>query len=224
MRIETYDNSHIMGQAPYGVMVVAGPEGFTRNAYRKYGIKGPVTPGDDFAMMREVLERRFGRALREHDDAAKPPPDWPDMVLIDGGAGQYSAVRGVLDDLGVTDVTLVAIAKGPDRDAGREWFHVAGRPAFQLPPRDPVLYYLQRLRDEAHRFAISTHRAGRSRALVRSELDEIDGVGAARKRALLNHFGSARGVKGAGLTDLEAVPGINRETARRVYAHFHPTR
>ena len=223
-RIECYDNSHIMGTAPYGVMVVAGPEGFVRNAYRKYGIKGPVTPGDDFAMMREVLERRFGRALREHDDPSTPPPDWPDLVLIDGGAGQYSAARSVLDDLGVTDVTLVAIAKGPDRDAGREWFHVAGAPAFQLPPRDPVLYYLQRVRDEAHRFAITTHRAGRSRALIRSELDEIEGVGAARKRALLNHFGSARGVKGAGLTDLEAVPGINRETARRVYAHFHPSR
>ncbi len=223
-RIECYDNSHIMGQAPYGVMVVAGPEGFTRNAYRKYGIKGPVAPGDDFAMMREVLERRFGRALREHDDPTTPPPDWPDVVLIDGGAGQYSAARAVMDDLGVTDVTLVAIAKGEDRNAGREWFHTADKPPFQLPPRDPVLYYLQRVRDETHRFAITTHRAGRSRALVRSELDEIDGVGAARKRALLNHFGSARGVKGAGLTDLEAVPGINKETARRVYAHFHPSR
>ncbi len=223
-RIETYDNSHIMGTAAYGVMVVAGPEGFTRNAYRKYAIKGPITPGDDFAMMREVLERRFGRALREHDDASTQPPDWPDIVLIDGGAGQYSAVRAVLDDLGVTDVKLVAIAKGPDRDAGREWFHTADRPPFQLPPRDPVLYYLQRLRDEAHRFAITTHRAGRSRALTTSELDDIEGVGPARKRALLNHFGSARGVKQAGLPDLESAPGINRETARRVYAHFHPVR
>ncbi len=223
-RIETYDNSHIMGQAAYGVMVVAGPEGFTRNAYRKYAIKGPITPGDDFAMMREVLERRFGRALREHDDPTTQPPDWPDIVLIDGGAGQYSAVRAVLDDLGVTDVKLVAIAKGPDRDAGREWFHTADRPPFQLPPRDPVLYYLQRLRDEAHRFAITTHRAGRSRTLTTSELDDIEGVGPARKRALLNHFGSARGVKQAGLPDLESAPGINRETARRVYAHFHPVR
>ncbi len=223
-RIETYDNSHIMGQAAYGVMVVAGPEGFTRNAYRKYAIRGPITPGDDFAMMREVLERRFGRALREHDDATTQPPDWPDIVLIDGGAGQYSAVRAVLDDLGVTDVKLVAIAKGPDRDAGREWFHTADRPPFQLPPRDPVLYYLQRLRDEAHRFAITTHRAGRSRALTTSELDDIEGVGPARKRALLNHFGSARGVRQAGLPDLESAPGINRETARRVYDHFHPTR
>ncbi len=144
------------------------------------------------------------------------------MLLIDGGAGQYSAVRGVLDDLGVNDVMLVAIAKGPDRDAGREWFHTATRAPFQLPPRDPVLYYLQRLRDEAHRFAITTHRAGRSKALVRSELDEIAGIGGARKRALLNHFGSARGVRAAGLVDLEQAPGISREMARRVYGHFHP--
>jgi len=219
-RIEIYDNSHIMGQAPYGVMVVAGPDGFARNAYRKYAIRGPVAPGDDFAMMREVLTRRFTRGQREQAEGA-PSSDWPDMLLIDGGAGQYSAVRGVLDDLGVTDVLLVAISKGPDRDAGREWFHTAGRPPFQLPPRDPVLYYLQRLRDEAHRFAISTHRAGRSKALVTSELDEIPGIGAARKRALLNHFGSARGVKQAGLEDLQVAPGISKEIAKRVYAFFH---
>jgi excinuclease ABC subunit C len=219
-RIEIYDNSHIMGQAPYGVMVVAGPEGFVRNSYRKYGIRGPVAPGDDFAMMREVLERRFSRGQREQAEGA-PASDWPDMVLIDGGAGQFSAARGVLDDLGVTDVLLVAIAKGPDRDAGREWFHTGEKPPFQLPPRDPVLYYLQRLRDEAHRFAISTHRAGRSKALVTSELDEVPGIGAARKRALLNHFGSARGVKQAGLEDLAAAPGISKETAKRVYAFFH---
>jgi excinuclease ABC subunit C len=219
-RIEIYDNSHIMGQAPYGVMVVAGPEGFVRNAYRKYGIRGPVAPGDDFAMMREVLERRFSRGQREQAEGA-PASDWPDMVLIDGGAGQFSAARGVLDDLGVTDVLLVAIAKGPDRDAGREWFHTGEKPPFQLPPRDAVLYYLQRLRDEAHRFAISTHRAGRSKALITSELDEVPGIGAARKRALLNHFGSARGVKQAGLEDLAAAPGISKETAKRVYAFFH---
>ena len=218
-RIECYDNSHIMGANPYGVMVVFGPEGPNKNAYRKFSIRNSIMPGDDFAMMREVLERRFGRALREQ--AEGDGSNWPDLVLIDGGAGQLSAARGVLADLGVQDVKLVGIAKGPDRDAGREWFHVEGREPFQLPPRDPVLYYLQRVRDEAHRFAITTHRAGRSRALVTSELDEIEGVGAARKRALLNHFGSARGVKQAGLTDLEAVPGINRETARRVYAHFH---
>ena len=219
-RIECYDNSHIMGSHPYGVMVVFGPEGPNKNAYRKFAIRNPIAPGDDFAMMREVLERRFGRALREQADG--DGSNWPDLVLIDGGAGQLSAAKGILADLGVQDVKLVGIAKGPDRDAGREWFHVEGRDPFQLPPRDPVLYYLQRVRDEAHRFAITTHRAGRSKTLVTSELDDIDGVGAARKRALLNHFGSARGVKQAGLTDLEAAPGINRETARRVYAHFHP--
>jgi len=220
-RIEVYDNSHIMGANPYGVMIVAGPEGFTKAAYRKFGIRGPVAPGDDFAMMREVLTRRFSRALKEQAEGA-PAAEWPDVVLIDGGAGQLSAARDVLNDLGVNDVKLVAIAKGPDRDAGREWFFTDGMEPFQLPPRDPVLYFLQRLRDEAHRFAITTHRAGRSKAIRVSELDEIAGIGAARKRALLNHFGSARGVKMAGLADLEAAPGISREIARRVYAHFHP--
>jgi excinuclease ABC subunit C len=220
-RIEVYDNSHIMGTNPYGVMIVAGAEGFSKGAYRKFGIRGPITPGDDFAMMREMLQRRFSRALKEQAEGA-PPTDWPDLLLIDGGAGQLSAARDVLADLGVQDVKLVAIAKGPDRDAGREWFHTDGMAPFQLPPRDPVLYFLQRLRDEAHRFAITTHRAGRSKAITQSELDEIQGIGVARKRALLNHFGSARGVKMAGLSDLEAVPSISRETARRVYAHFHP--
>ena len=219
-RIEVYDNSHIMGTNPYGVMIVAGAEGFMKGAYRKYGIRGPMAPGDDFAMMREMLQRRFGRALKERaeNDAA---PDWPDLLLIDGGAGQLSAVREILNDLGVHDVALVAIAKGPDRNAGREWLHTEGVEPFQLPPQDPVLYFLQRLRDEAHRFAITTHRAGRSKAITQSELDEIEGIGPARKRALLNHFGSARGVKMAGLADLEAAPGISRETANRVYAHFH---
>jgi excinuclease ABC subunit C len=220
-RIEVYDNSHIMGTNPYGVMIVAGRDGFTKAAYRKFGIRGPITPGDDFAMMREVLQRRFTRALKEQADGA-PPIDWPDLVLIDGGAGQLSAARQTLQDLGVNDVKLVAIAKGSDRDAGREWFHTDGSEPFQLPPRDPVLYFLQRLRDEAHRFAITTHRAGRSKNIRQSELDDVAGIGAARKRALLNHFGSARGVKMAGLGDLEAAPGISRETARRVYAHFHP--
>jgi excinuclease ABC subunit C len=220
-RIEVYDNSHIMGTNPYGVLIVAGPEGFRKAAYRKFGIRGPITPGDDFAMMREVLQRRFTRALKEQAEGA-PPTDWPDVVLIDGGAGQLSATREVLNDLGVNDVKLVAIAKGPDRDAGREWFHTDGAEPFQLPPRDPVLYFLQRLRDEAHRFAITTHRAGRSKTIRQSELDEVTGIGAARKRALLNHFGSARGVKMAGLADLEAAPGISHEIARRVYAHFHP--
>jgi excinuclease ABC subunit C len=220
-RIEVYDNSHIMGTNPYGVMIVAGAEGFRKAAYRKFSIRGPVTPGDDFAMMREVLQRRFTRALKEQEEGA-PATDWPDVVLIDGGAGQLSAARDVLTDLGVQDVKLVAIAKGPDRDAGREWFYSDGMEPFQLPPRDPVLYFLQRLRDEAHRFAISTHRAGRSKNIRQSELDEVQGIGAARKRALLNHFGSARGVKMAGLADLEAAPGISKEIARRVYAHFHP--
>ena len=223
-RIEVYDNSHLQGRNAYGVMIVAGREGFLKSAYRKFAIRGPLTPGDDFAMMREVLERRFGRALRQAEGAtgATGAADWPDMVLIDGGAGQLSAVRAVLDGLGVTDVKLVAIAKGPDRDAGREWFHTDDAPPFQLPPRDPVLYYLQRLRDEAHRFAITTHRAGRAKALIGSELDEIPGIGAARKRALLNHFGSARGVKQAGLADLQAAPGINRATARAIYGFFNP--
>jgi excinuclease ABC subunit C len=220
-RIEVYDNSHIMGANPYGVMIVSGPEGFNKAAYRKFGIRGVLTPGDDFAMMREVLTRRFSRGLKEQAEGA-PAEDWPDIVLIDGGAGQLSASRAVLEELGVSDVKLVAIAKGPDRDAGREWLHTDGMEAFQLPPRDPVLYFLQRIRDEAHRFAITSHRAGRSKAIRQSELDEVQGIGAARKRALLNHFGSARGVKMAGLGDLEAAPGISKEIARRVYAHFHP--
>ncbi len=222
MRIEIYDNSHIMGTHAYGVMVVSGREGFDKSQYRKFSIRGPMAPGDDFAMMREMLERRFSRALKENPDPDAPPPNWPELVLIDGGAGQLSAARTALADIGAHDVKLVAIAKGPDRDAGREWFHSEGMPAFQLPPRDPVLYFLQRLRDEAHRFAITTHRAGRSKALITSELDEISGIGPGRKRSLLNHFGSARGVKQAGLQDLENAPGISRETARRVYGHFHP--
>ncbi|MFT8895695.1 MAG: excinuclease ABC subunit UvrC [Acetobacter sp.] len=222
-RIEVYDNSHIMGTNPYGVMIVGGPEGFDRRSYRKYSIKSGITPGDDFGMMREVLERRFGRALKEAaEQGREKSADWPDVLLIDGGAGQLSAVQGVLDSLGVRDVKLVSIAKGPDRNAGREWFHTLDAPPFQLEPRDPVLYYLQRLRDEAHRFAITTHRAGRSKAFVKSELDEIPGIGPTRKRALLNHFGSARGVSQAGLAELEAVAGVNRETARAIYGHFHP--
>nr|WP_305670066.1 excinuclease ABC subunit UvrC [Falsiroseomonas sp.] len=231
-RVEVYDNSHIMGTNAYGVMVAAGPSGFLKSAYRKYGIKGPApaiptlvpTPaprgGDDFAMMREVFERRFGRALKE--DPGREGETWPDLVLIDGGAGQLSAAREILAELGVDDIPLVAMSKGPDRDAGREWFHQSGRDPIQLPPRDPVLYYLQRLRDEAHRFAISTHRTGRSKALVRSELDDVPGVGAALKRKLLNHFGSARGVRNAALADLENAPGIGPAVARRIHGHFHP--
>ncbi|NGM22090.1 excinuclease ABC subunit UvrC [Roseomonas stagni] len=227
-RIEIYDNSHTMGTNAYGVMVAAGPSGFLKSAYRKYGIKGPaagtpgVTPtgGDDFAMMREVFERRFGRALKE--DPGREGEGWPDLVLIDGGAGQLSAARDILNEMGLHDIPLVGIAKGPDRDAGREWFHQTGKAPFQLPPRDAVLYYLQRLRDEAHRFAITTHRAGRSKAMVRSELDDVPGVGAAIKRKLLNHFGSARGVRMAGLEDLENCPGIGPAVARRIHGHFHP--
>ena len=218
-RIEIYDNSHIQGANAYGVMVVAGPTGFMKQGYRKFAIKTAAT-NDDFAMMREVFERRFGRALRE--DPARAGEDWPDLVLIDGGAGQLSAARQIMEELGLDDLPLVAVAKGPDRDAGREWFHMAGREAFQLPLRDAVLFYLQRLRDEAHRFAITTHRAGRSKALTRSELDEVPGVAAAMKRKLLNHFGSARGVRQAGLADLEACPGVGPALARRIHDHFHP--
>jgi excinuclease ABC subunit C len=219
-RIEIYDNSHIQGANAYGVMVVAGPSGFMKQGYRKFAIKTAAT-NDDFAMMREVFERRFGRALRE--DPARAGEDWPDLVLIDGGAGQLSAAREIMAGLGLDDLPLVAVAKGPDRDAGREWFHMAGREPFQLPPRDPVLFYLQRLRDEAHRFAISTHRAGRSKALTRSELDDVPGVGSAMKRKLLNHFGSARGVRQAGLADLEACPGVGPALAKRIHEHFHPS-
>jgi excinuclease ABC subunit C len=218
-RIEVYDNSHIQGANAYGVMVVAGPSGFMKQGYRKFAIKTAAS-NDDFAMMREVFERRFGRALRE--DPARAGEGWPDLVLIDGGAGQLSAAREIMAGLGLDDLPLVAVAKGPDRDAGREWFHMAGREPFQLPLRDPVLFYLQRLRDEAHRFAISAHRAGRSKALTRSELDEVPGVGAAMKRKLLNHFGSARGVRQAGLADLEACPGVGPAMARRIHDHFHP--
>lgn len=226
-RIEIYDNSHIMGTNAYGVMVVAGPAGFLKQHYRKYGIKDakqaeglPLRGGDDFAMMREVFERRFGRALK--DDPGRESETWPDLVLIDGGAGQLSAAREILNEMGLHDIPLVGMAKGPDRDAGREWFHQPGREPFQLPPHDAVLYYLQRLRDEAHRFAIASHRAGRSKALTRSELDEVPGVGAALKRKLLNHFGSARGVRNAALADLEKAPGIGPTVARRIYQHFHP--
>jgi len=220
-RIEVYDNSHIMGTNPYGVMIVAGPEGFQKSAYRKFSIRGPITPGDDFAMMREVLQRRFTRAIAEQGSGSSASI-MPELVLIDGGAGQLSAARDALAEIGLEDIKLVAIAKGPDRDAGREWFHVDGQEPFQLPPRNPVLYFLQRMRDEAHRFAITSHRTGRSKTLRQSELDQIDGVGAARKRALLNHFGSSRGVKMAGLRDLEETPGISHELAQRIYAHFHP--
>jgi excinuclease ABC subunit C len=218
-RIEVYDNSHLQGRSPYGAMIVAGPEGFMKGAYRKFSIAGDVAPGDDYAMMREMLTRRFARVQKEDPDRERG--QWPDLVLIDGGAGQLSTAQGVLDDLGIDDVALCAIAKGPDRDAGRERFFLPGREPFSLELRDPVLYYLQRLRDEAHRFAIGTHRARRSADINRSPLDEIPGIGGKRKRALLLHFGSAKGVAAAGLTDLESVAGISKAVAKKVYDHFH---
>jgi excinuclease ABC subunit C len=218
-RIEVYDNSHISGRNPYGAMIVAGPEGLMKNAYRKFAIAGEIAPGDDYAMMREVLTRRFARALKE--DPEREAGTWPDLVLIDGGAGQLNAALQVFADLGISDIPVVAIAKGPDRDAGRERFFLPGREPFGLEPNDPVLYFLQRLRDEAHRFVIGTHRAKRSKQIGRSQLDEIPGVGARRKKALLHHFGSVRNVARAGLEDLQAVEGISGAVARRIYDYFH---
>ncbi len=217
-RIEIYDNSHIQGTAAIGAMVVAGPEGFNKNAYRKFNIKTEGAAGDDFAMMREVMSRRFGRALKENPE--RDDEHWPDLLLIDGGQGQLEAVRGVMSELGLEDIALVGIAKGPDRDAGRERFFMVGKPPFSLEPRDPVLYFLQRLRDEAHRFAIGTHRTRRAADLTRSALDEVPGIGAGRKRALLNHFGSARAVSGATLEDIKSVPGISSALAQKIHDHF----
>jgi len=276
-RIEVYDNSHISGTNPYGAMIVAGPEGFMKNQYRKYSIRDvtrkedeaeeepetPQTPsglgeapmptfeaepnaslpeaidaaidtanalrpaipresviaGDDYAMMRQVLTRRFNRALKEDPDRDKGL--WPDLVLIDGGQGQLSTAMQVLADLGIGDVCLAAIAKGPDRNAGRERFFMPGREPFSLDPKSPVLYFLQRLRDEAHRFVIGAHRAKRSKEIRRSILDDVPGIGAKRKKALLLHFGSARSVSQAGLSDLTAVPGVSEAVARKIYDHFH---
>jgi excinuclease ABC subunit C len=227
-RIEVYDNSHIRGAHATGAMIVAGPEGFMKANYRRFNIKGAATadtdgysPGDDYAMMREVLHRRFSRALKE--DPERSRGQWPDLLLIDGGKGQLTATLEALQELGIDDVPTVAIAKGPDRDAGREQFFVAdGDPdGFQLPHDDPVLYYLQRLRDESHRFVIGAHRQKRSKAISKNPLDEVPGVGARRKRALLNHFGSARAVARAGLQDLGQVDGISDTVARRIYDFFH---
>jgi excinuclease ABC subunit C len=229
-RIEVYDNSHIMGTNAVGAMIVAGVDGFRKQHYRTFTIKSDtVAPGDDFGMMKEVLTRRFARLVKEAGDTetagtAQDPdafPAWPDLVLIDGGAGQLGAARAVLADLGVHHVPLVGIAKGADRDAGRETFHIAGQTPFKLPPRDPALYFVQRLRDEAHRFAIGTHRAKRKREMTRSPLDEIAGIGPARKRALLLHFGTAKAVARASLDDLMQAPGVNAATAKAVYAFFH---
>ncbi|MCQ0988353.1 excinuclease ABC subunit UvrC [Jiella marina] len=256
-RIEVYDNSHIMGSAAVGAMIVAGPEGFAKNQYRKFNIKGEdITPGDDFGMMKEVIRRRFTRLLKEHGDAlpaladtAKaseaapaeaaaendlsrdltddlaedtPMPAWPDLVLIDGGKGQMSAVREILEELGVADrVLAIGVAKGVDREAGRERFVMKGREPFTLPPRDPVLYFVQRMRDEAHRFAIGTHRARRKTEMVKNPLDEIAGIGPSRKRALLHHFGTAKAVSRAALSDLTEVEGISAAMAQSIYDHFH---
>jgi excinuclease ABC subunit C len=220
-RIEVYDNSHISGRNAYGAMIVAGPDGFIKGAYRKFTINNPAgaQPGDDYAMMREVLTRRFSRALKE--DPERERGTWPDLVLVDGGAGQLSVALEVFAELGVTDVALVGVAKGPDRDAGRERFFLPGREPFGLEPKDPVLYFLQRLRDEAHRFAIGAHRAKRSKQIAQSPLDEIPGIGARRKRALLLHFGSARAVARAGIVDLQAVEGISEAVAKKIHEHFN---
>lgn len=257
-RIEVYDNSHIQGSNAYGAMIVAGPEGFTKKAYRKFLIKGAATaardnkikgaaepggdiktkgaatqagddkpqqdgfqPGDDYAMMREVLTRRFSRSLRE--DPGRDSADWPDLVLLDGGRGQLSVGQEVMADLGLSDIKIAAIAKGPDRNAGRERIFLPDQAARLLEPRDPLLYYLQRLRDEAHRFAIGSHRSGRSNTRLRSQLDDVPGIGAKRKKALLHHFGSASAVSRAGLADLEAVDGISEKVAKRIYDHFNQT-
>ncbi|TIU52326.1 MAG: excinuclease ABC subunit UvrC [Mesorhizobium sp.] len=247
VRIEVYDNSHIMGTNAVGAMVVAGPEGFVKNQYRKFNIRSTeITPGDDFGMMREVMERRFSRLLKEHgdvvladdaaggeaaaveagddieDDISGSFPAWPDVILIDGGQGQMTAVRKILSDLGIEDrVVAIGIAKGQDRDAGRERFFVKGRESFSLPVRDPVLYFVQRLRDEVHRFAIGSHRARRKKEMVKSPLDEIVGIGPGRKRALLLHFGTAKAVSRAAVEDLRKVDGISEQVAKLVYNHFH---
>lgn len=220
-RIEVYDNSHIQGAAPVGGMIVAGPEGWMKSQYRKFNIKGTeITPGDDFGMMREVLTRRFSRLLKEDPD--RQSEAWPDLLLIDGGAGQVSAVAGIMAEMGVEDIPMIGVAKGEDRDHGKEEFHRPGQRPKALPMNDPVLYFIQRLRDEAHRWAIGTHRARRTKQAMANPLDEIAGIGAARKRALLAHFGSAKAVARAGLADLQAAPGISATMAKTIHDHFHP--
>ena len=219
-RIEVYDNSHIQGTNAVGAMIVAGPDGFMKNSYRKFNIKGDdLTPGDDFGMMKEVLHRRFKRLQTEDPDRQKGM--WPDLLLIDGGAGQVSAVAQIMAEHGVEDIPMVGVAKGVDRDAGKEEFHRTGKRPFALRHNDPVLYFVQRMRDEAHRFAIGTHRAKRAKSNMKNPLDEIAGVGAARKRALLAHFGSAKAVGRANLADLKAVDGVSEGLAQKVYDFFH---
>lgn len=232
-RIDVFDNSHISGTNAVGAMIVSGPRGFSKPHYRTFNIRSEeITPGDDYGMMREVLTRRYGRLAKESPRAAPAGendpalvsdtvPDWPDLVLIDGGKGQLEVARQVFEGLGLADVPLVGVAKGPDRDAGRETFHRPGASAFKLPPRDPTLYFIQRLRDEAHRFAIGTHRAKRKREVGRNPLDEIPGIGPSRKRALMLAFGSAKAVSRASFEDLAKVPGVNAATARLVHGFFH---
>lgn len=230
-RIEVYDNSHIMGTNAVGGMIVAGVEGFLKNQYRKFNIKSTdITPGDDYGMMREVLTRRFSRLLKEtdgpthaHEDDIVDAATWPDLLLIDGGLGQINAVKGVLDELGLPDMPIAGVAKGPERDAGREKFIVPGKASFMLPERDPVLYFIQRMRDEAHRFAIGSHRARRTRDISKNPLDEIPGVGPTRKRAILHHFGTAKAASKAGLSDLEKVPGVSAQMAQTIFDFFHDT-
>jgi excinuclease ABC subunit C len=218
-RIEVYDNSHIMGTNAVGGMIVAGPDGFQKSQYRKFNIKSTeLTPGDDFGMMREVLQRRFARMLKEEEAGEATPR--PDLVLVDGGAGQLDAALTVMADLGVDDIAVVGVAKGPDRDAGLERFFIPGKTPFMLEPKSPVLYYLQRLRDEAHRFAIGVHRTKRKNEMLKNPLDEIDGVGPGRKRALLHAFGSARGVSRAAVVDLVKVEGVSEALAQRIFDTF----
>jgi len=219
-RIEVYDNSHIQGAHAVGAMIVAGPDGFMKNHYRKFNIKGDsLTPGDDFGMMKEVLTRRFKRLLK--DDPDRDEGQWPDLLLIDGGAGQVSAVAQIMREMGVEDLPMIGVAKGVDRDHGKEEFHRMGKQVMALKHNDPVLYFIQRLRDEAHRFAIGTHRAKRAKTIGATPLDDVPGVGAARKRALLAHFGSAKAVSRAALADLKAVDGVSDALAQKVYDYFH---
>jgi excinuclease ABC subunit C len=244
-RIEVYDNSHIQGTNAVGAMIVAGPEGFQKNQYRKFNIKSDVAPGDDFGMMKEMLERRFKRLIADAprvtpnveltgDMPVAPPPGapadedaespWPDLVLIDGGQGQLNAARETLTALGLPDIPLVGVAKGPDRDAGNETFYFPDRKPIKLPPRDPMLYFVQRLRDEAHRFAIGSHRARRKKGIREAGLQEIPGIGPTRKRALLHHFGTLKAIERASVADLSQVPGVNAETAKKIYDFFHEQR
>ena len=229
-RIEVYDNSHIQGTNAVGAMIVAGPDGFIKNQYRKFNIKSEgLTPGDDYAMMREVLQRRFKRLLTPPagDDAAKPKaddnsfPQWPDLVIIDGGRGQLNAAKEIFDTLGLSQVSLMSVAKGPDRNAGRETLFLPGREAIKLEPRDPVLYFIQRLRDEAHRFVIGSHRKLRKKDIREAGLQEIPGIGPSRKRALLHHFGTLKEIERASIADLGKVPGVSAESARKIFEFFH---